>query len=69
MSPSVRLLIRAIKKGQIMPQAMLFDLDETLTDRMRSIFHYAERFRGDFADHLASTAVSTIADALLHANV
>jgi putative hydrolase of the HAD superfamily len=51
------------------PQAMLFDLDETLTDRMRSILQYAARFRGDFADHLASTAVSTIADALLHANV
>ena len=52
-----------------MPQAILFDLDETLTDRTRSIFHYAERFRGDFADHLASTAVSTIADAILRADV
>jgi putative hydrolase of the HAD superfamily len=51
------------------PQAILFDLDETLTDRARSIFQYAERFRGDFADHLASTAVSTIADALLRADV
>jgi putative hydrolase of the HAD superfamily len=40
-----------------------------LTDRTRSIFQYAERFRGDFADHLASTAVSTIADAILHADV
>jgi putative hydrolase of the HAD superfamily len=51
------------------PQAILFDLDETLTDRTRSIFHYAERLRDDFADHLASTDVSTIADALLRANV
>jgi putative hydrolase of the HAD superfamily len=63
------LLIRAIGKGQIVPQAILFDLDETLTDRTRSIFQYAERFRGDFADHLASTGVSTIADAILCADV
>ena len=52
-----------------MPQAILFDLDKTLTDRMRSIFQYAARFRGDFADYLASTAVSTIAEALLRADV
>jgi putative hydrolase of the HAD superfamily len=51
------------------PQAILFDLDDTLTDRTRSIFQYAERFRGDFADHLASTAISTIADAILRADV
>ena len=44
-------------------------LDDTLTDRMQSIVHYAERFQGDFADHLASTAVSTIAAALLTADV
>ena len=52
-----------------MPQAILFDLDETLTDRTQSIVHYAERFQGDFADHLASTTVSTIAAALLTADV
>ena len=52
-----------------MPQAILFDLDDTLTDRMPSIVHYAERFQGDFADHLASTMVSTIAAALLTADV
>jgi putative hydrolase of the HAD superfamily len=52
-----------------MPQAILFDLDETLTDRARSICQYAEQFRTDFADHLASTAVSTIADALLTTDV
>jgi putative hydrolase of the HAD superfamily len=51
------------------PQAILFDLDDTLTHRVRSIFQYAERFRCDFADHLASTAVSTIADAILTADV
>jgi putative hydrolase of the HAD superfamily len=64
-----RLLIHAIRKGQTVPQAILFDLDETLTDRTHSIFQYAERLRDDFADHLASTDVSTIADALLHADV
>ena len=52
-----------------MPQAILFDLDETLTDRARSIFQYAERFRCDFADRLESTAVSTIADAIRRADV
>ena len=52
-----------------MPQAILFDLDETLTDRTQSIVHYAERFQGDFADYLASTTVSTIAAALLTADV
>jgi putative hydrolase of the HAD superfamily len=63
------LLIRTIRKGQTVPQAILFDLDETLTDCTRSIFHYAERLRDDFADHLASTDISIIADALLRANV
>jgi putative hydrolase of the HAD superfamily len=52
-----------------MPQAILFDLDDTLTDRTASIVHYAARFHGDFADHLASTAVATIAAALLTADV
>jgi putative hydrolase of the HAD superfamily len=65
----VRRLSVAIVKEHIMPQAMLFDLDETLTDRTQSIVHYAERFQCDFADHLASTAVSTIAAALLAADV
>jgi putative hydrolase of the HAD superfamily len=49
--------------------AILFDLDDTLTDRTRSIFRYAEHFRDDFADHLASTTVSTIAAAMLRADV
>ena len=52
-----------------MPQAILFDLDETLTDRRQSIEHYAERFQGDFTHHLASTTVSTIAAAILTADV
>ncbi|MGH8058063.1 MAG: HAD family hydrolase, partial [Candidatus Entotheonellia bacterium] len=52
-----------------MPQAILFDLDETLTDRTQSIVHYAERFQHDFTDHLASTTVSTIAAAILTADV
>ena len=64
-----RLLICAIGKGEIVPQAILFDLDETLTDRTPSIVHYATRFHGDFADHLASTKVASIAAALLTANV
>jgi putative hydrolase of the HAD superfamily len=56
-------------KEHIMPQAILFDLDETLTDRTQSITHYAERFQCDFMNHLASTTVSTIAAAMLTANV
>ena len=52
-----------------MPQAILFDLDDTLTDRTPSIVHYAERFQGDFAGYLASTTVSTITAALLTADV
>jgi putative hydrolase of the HAD superfamily len=56
-------------KEHLVPQAILFDLDETLTDRTQSIVHYAKRFQGDFADHLASTTVSTIATALLTADV
>ena len=69
LTPSVRLLICAIRKEHIVPQAILFDLDETLTDRTPSIMHYATRFHGEFADHLASTTVARITDALLTANV
>jgi putative hydrolase of the HAD superfamily len=58
-----------IAEEYLMPQAILFDLDETLTDRLQSIMHYAERFHGDFAAHLASTTVATIATALLTADV
>jgi putative hydrolase of the HAD superfamily len=59
----------AIVKEHIVPQAILFDLDETLTDRTQSIVHYAERFQCDFTDHLASTTVSSIATAILTADV
>src|SRR5713101_9756557 len=52
-----------------MPQAILFDLDDTLTDRTQSTMYYAQRFQSDFADYLASTTVSTIAVALLTADV
>ncbi len=51
-----------------MPQAILFDLDETLIDRTRSIVNYAECFQRDFTDRLAPTAVSTIATAILTAD-
>jgi len=56
-------------KEHIVPQAILFDLDETLTDRTKSIVYYAERFQGDFSGYLVSTTSSTIAAALLTADV
>ena len=58
-----------IAKGNIVPQAILFDLDETLTDRMLSIVRYAEHFQRDFTAHLAPTEVSSIVAALLAADV
>lgn len=51
-----------------MPQAILFDLDETLIDRTQSIGHYAARFQRDFADILAPLPASTIAAAILTAD-
>jgi putative hydrolase of the HAD superfamily len=59
----------AMVKEHSVPQAILFYLDETLTDRTQSIVHYAERFQCDFTGHLASTAVSMIAAAMLTADV
>ena len=59
----------AIAKGNIVPQAILFDLDETLTDRMASIVRYAERLQRDFMAHLAPTEVSSIVAAILAADV
>jgi putative hydrolase of the HAD superfamily len=59
----------AIVKQQIMPQAILFDLDDTLTDRTESIVRYPGRFQCDFGNQLVPTAVSTIAAALLTADV
>jgi putative hydrolase of the HAD superfamily len=51
-----------------MPQAILFDLDETLIDRTRSIAHYAERFQRDFTDCLAPLSASTLAAAIFAAD-
>ena len=51
-----------------MPQAILFDLDETLIDRTRSIAHYAERFQRDFTDRLAPLSASTLAAVIFAAD-
>ncbi len=59
----------AIAKENIVPQAILFDLDETLTDRLQSIVRYAERFQRDFTVHLGPTEVSRIVAAILAADV
>jgi putative hydrolase of the HAD superfamily len=52
----------------MVPQAILFDLDETLLDRTRSIVCYAERLQRDFADRLAPTTASTIAATIMAAD-
>ena len=52
----------------MVPQAILFDLDETLIDRTQSIVCYAERLQRDFADHLAPTTASTIAATIVAAD-
>lgn len=52
-----------------MPRAILFDLDETLTDRGQSILRYAKRFRRDFSDEQTSAQLSTVAEALRSANI
>ena len=46
------------------PRAILFDLDETLSDRAASMLPYALRLRADFAHALAPIAVSAIAASL-----
>ena len=53
----------------MMPKAILFDLDDTLTDRAQSVARYAERFQRDFTAHLASIGNSNIAAAVLAADV
>jgi putative hydrolase of the HAD superfamily len=50
------------------PQAILFDLDETVIDRTQSIGQYAIRFQRDFIDHLAPIAVPMITAAILTAD-
>jgi putative hydrolase of the HAD superfamily len=52
-----------------MPKAILFDLDDTLTDRLQSVAHYARRFHRDFTAHLASTTIASIATAVVAADV
>jgi putative hydrolase of the HAD superfamily len=51
-----------------MPQAILFDLDETLIDRTQSIARYAERFQRDFTGYLAPLSASTLAAAIVAAD-
>jgi putative hydrolase of the HAD superfamily len=53
----------------MIPQAILFDLDDTLTDRTQSVTRYAERFQRDFRAYLASVRISHIAAAVLAADV
>jgi putative hydrolase of the HAD superfamily len=45
-------------------KAVLFDLDQTLTDRSASISSYAQRFRRDFGWRLSDTSPAAIADAI-----
>lgn len=52
----------------MMPRAILFDLDETLTDRAHSIIRYAERFQHDFRQQLDPRASAILAAALLAAD-
>jgi putative hydrolase of the HAD superfamily len=52
-----------------MPKAILFDLDDTLTDRLQSVAHYARQFHRDFTAHLASTTIASIAMAVVAADV
>jgi putative hydrolase of the HAD superfamily len=51
-----------------MPQAILFDLDETLVDRTQSIVLYAERFQRDFMDRLGPLSASGLAAVILAAD-
>jgi putative hydrolase of the HAD superfamily len=51
-----------------MPQAILFDLDETLIDRTQSIVDYETHFQRDFADVIAPLPAATIAAAILTAD-
>jgi putative hydrolase of the HAD superfamily len=48
-----------------MRRAVLFDLDDTLTDRRTSIVRYARRFEGDFREDLAAGGAAGL-EALLH---
>lgn len=52
----------------MLPQAILFDLDVTLIDRVQSIQRYAQRLQRDHADNLASATVSGIAATIVAAD-
>lgn len=51
-----------------MPIAILFDLDDTLLDRRRSIEAYARRFHDDFARELASASPDELTALMLQAD-
>jgi putative hydrolase of the HAD superfamily len=53
-------------QGMLRPLAILFDLDETLTDRPRSLEAWAGRFAADFAGRIGSPPVADLV-ALVHA--
>lgn len=48
-----------------MIEAVLFDLDETLVDRMASMSKYAALFHRDFAGHLRGVSVAAVEAALI----
>lgn len=52
----------------MVPQAILFDLDETLIDRTQSIVCYAEHLQRDFVDRLVPTTASLIAATIMAAD-
>src|SRR5688572_5902673 len=52
----------------MVPQAILFDLDITLIDRVQSIQRYAACLQRDHADNLVSATVSDIAAAIVVAD-
>ena len=49
----------------ITPKAVLFDLDDTLTDRIQSLSAFTYRFSEDFANHLSPVDYVTLNNALL----
>lgn len=51
-----------------MVEAILFDLDETLTDRLASISRYAALFYRDFGTHLLDVSLGDIESALVWLN-
>jgi hypothetical protein len=60
--------VEAWVEDNIVPEVVLFDLDETLINRTQSIQRYAERFQRDFHHVLVATSVVMIADAIIAAD-